>query len=112
MRLGTFAPLRWRNGLSRVEWGREPELGFFPVDGGVRVGLEASRSRERCSIRPFGKQVSDGWHSAAVQSAAALRGYENAQIGLAGIFSTGYVVYGGAVPGAVGSYANKHGNWL
>ncbi len=39
-------------------------------------------------------------------------GRENAQIGLAGIFSDGYVVYGGAVPGTVGSYANKHGNWL
>jgi hypothetical protein len=65
---------------------------------GVPAGLVAPHGRA------WAKHSTFGWFGVS--------GRENAQIGLAGIFTTGYVVYGGAVPGSVGSYANKHGNWL
>jgi len=45
LRLGTFAPLRCRNGLSQVERSHEPEPGFFPGDGGVQVGLQVPEAR-------------------------------------------------------------------
>ncbi len=44
LRLGTFAPLRCCNGLSQVERSHEPELGLFPGDGGLRVGLRVTKT--------------------------------------------------------------------
>ena len=40
LRLCTFAPLRWFICIFLVERSPEPELGFFPGDGGARVGLQ------------------------------------------------------------------------